>query len=106
MDRRPAAAQRPGEQLAGAAGCLAQARTSGATAVTRRLLEYWTAPDRDRPLFFCQVEALETVIYLTECAAKQGDGWTTDRVRQANADANPELLRTAMKMATGTARPW
>lgn len=76
----------------------------GTTAVTRRLLEYWTAPDRDRPLFFCQVEALEAVVYLTECAAKQGDGWALDRVRQANAGANPELFRTAMKMATGTGK--
>lgn len=76
----------------------------GTSAVTRRLLEYWTAADRDRPLFFCQVEALETVIYLTECAAKQGDGWALDRLRAENAQANPELVRTAMKMATGTGK--
>lgn len=32
----------------------------GATPVTRRLLESWTNPERERPLFFCQIEALET----------------------------------------------
>jgi type III restriction enzyme len=30
------------------------------TPVTRTLLEHWLAEDRDRPLFFCQVEALES----------------------------------------------
>src|SRR5438067_4636361 len=30
------------------------------TPVTRALLEHWHADDRFRPLFFCQLEALET----------------------------------------------
>jgi type III restriction enzyme len=33
---------------------------SGVTATTRRLLDYWNDPARDRKLFFCQIEALET----------------------------------------------
>src|SRR5262249_44479202 len=47
------------------------------TPVTRALLEHWTNPDRDRRLFFCQVEALETLIFLTEVAkqTKYGDAW-------------------------------
>ncbi|MDO9586153.1 MAG: hypothetical protein Q7I93_06715, partial [Syntrophales bacterium] len=32
----------------------------GVTPTTRRLLAYWLAPDREKKLFFCQVEALET----------------------------------------------
>src|SRR5687767_13568398 len=32
------------------------------TPISRRLLRYWTNPDRERKLFFCQVEALETAI--------------------------------------------
>jgi type III restriction enzyme len=32
------------------------------TPTTRQLLDYWRSPDRDRKLFFCQVEALETAI--------------------------------------------
>ncbi len=42
----------------------------GVTGTTRRLLEYWTNPDRERKLFFCQIEALETSIYITECAKR------------------------------------
>ena len=40
------------------------------TGVTRRLLEYWTDPERERKLFYCQIEALETAIFLTEAASK------------------------------------
>jgi len=45
----------------------------GVTPTTRRLLEYWTDPERERRLFFCQVEAVETPIYLTEAASKFND---------------------------------
>ena len=37
-----------------------------ATAVTRELLRFWAREDRPRRLFFCQLEAVETVIYLNE----------------------------------------
>ena len=37
----------------------------GVTRTTRRLLEYWQRRDRDRRLFFCQIEAVETAIYLS-----------------------------------------
>src|SRR5207237_3852384 len=38
------------------------------TPATRALLEHWHAEDRFRPLFFCQIEALETLIFITEVA--------------------------------------
>jgi type III restriction enzyme len=38
----------------------------GATTVTKQLLRHWARPDRPRRLFFCQREAVETVIYLAE----------------------------------------
>ena len=38
----------------------------GATTVTRELLAHWWNPDRQRRLFFCQLEAVETIIYLQE----------------------------------------
>ena len=38
------------------------------TPVTRALLDHWHAEDRFRPLFFCQVESLETLIFLTSTA--------------------------------------
>jgi type III restriction enzyme len=44
----------------------------GITTVTRQLLEYWTNPDRERRLFFCQIEALETFIYITEVSTSGG----------------------------------
>ena len=34
----------------------------GVTQVTRKLLQHWTDPDRENKLFFCQVEALETLM--------------------------------------------
>ncbi len=38
----------------------------GATPVTKQLLRHWTRTDRARRLFFCQIEAVETIIYLNE----------------------------------------
>lgn len=38
----------------------------GVTKTTTRLLQYWKNPERERKLFFCQIEALETAIYITE----------------------------------------
>ncbi len=38
----------------------------GATNVTKELLKWWTNPNRSRRLFFCQCEAVETLIYLAE----------------------------------------
>jgi type III restriction enzyme len=38
----------------------------GASHITRELLQYWARSDRHRRLFFCQREAVETVVYLAE----------------------------------------
>ena len=51
------------------------------TATTKVLLEHWTSPDRERRLFFAQVEAAETAIYLVEAAAKAGDTWVEEQLR-------------------------
>ncbi|RME70736.1 MAG: restriction endonuclease subunit R [Chloroflexi bacterium] len=76
----------------------------GVTRTTRRLLAYWQRPDREPRLFFAQIEALETAIYLTEVAQKYGDGWIIEQLRAGNREANPELFRIAFKMATGTGK--
>jgi type III restriction enzyme len=81
-----------------------QARYPGVTPTTRRLLDYWTDETRERPLFFCQIEALETAIYLTECATKQGDTWIGNELRRFADDQNPGLYRMALKMATGSGK--
>ena len=76
----------------------------GITRTTARLLEYWQRPDRERRLFFCQIEALETAIYITEVAGKYGDAWIENELHRANEDANPLLYRIAIKMATGSGK--
>jgi type III restriction enzyme len=67
-------------------------------------LEYWQRPEREKKLFFCQIEALETAIYITEVAKKYGDAWIENDLRTANAGANPLLSRIAFKMATGSGK--
>jgi type III restriction enzyme len=76
----------------------------GITPVTKQLLNYWNNPEREKKLFFCQIEALETVIYLTECAKTRGDSWMLNALTEANALANPGLDRMSMKMATGSGK--
>ncbi|MCL4486647.1 MAG: DEAD/DEAH box helicase family protein, partial [Chloroflexi bacterium] len=76
----------------------------GVTPTTARLLAYWTDPTREKRLFFCQIEALETAIYLTEVASKYNDGWIENKIREANDSSNPGLPRTAFKMATGSGK--
>jgi type III restriction enzyme len=76
----------------------------GITHTTRRLLDHWTDPERSRKLFFCQVEAVETAIYIAEVAKKYGDVFIENSLRQFNDDANPDLFRIAFKMATGSGK--
>jgi type III restriction enzyme len=69
----------------------------GTSNVTRRLLEWWFERDEERKaqrkrFFFCQQEAIESVIYLYEANNKQKMPETGD------------LLRYALKMATGTGK--
>ncbi len=72
----------------------------GVTAATQRLLEHWRRRDVEgiRP-FFCQVEAVETAIWLTEVAPRDR---RHDKFRKhlegANEQANPGLFRIALKM--------
>lgn len=74
---------------------------------TARLLQHWRQHQFQgiRP-FFCQVEAVETAIWLAEVAPKAGAryGKLLDHLKNANAQANPELLRIALKLATGAGK--
>lgn len=72
----------------------------GVTPETRRLLLHWSDLDRERKLFFCQREAVETLIWLTEVAPKK----FKDDIQRANLEANPGLYRLASKMATGAGK--
>jgi type III restriction enzyme len=42
--------------------------------------DFWTHPRREKCLFFCQIEALETVIYLAEVVTKYGDAWIENTI--------------------------
>jgi type III restriction enzyme len=78
----------------------------GVTAETRRLLQHWRYHSFSgiRP-FFCQVEAVETAIWLTEVAPgdKAGKGFL-EHLENANGEANPGLPRLALKLATGAGK--
>jgi type III restriction enzyme len=76
----------------------------GLTKVSRDLLMYWSDPDRENKLFFCQIEALETFMWVTEVAERSGEAWAINKLRQASAEANPGLYRLAFKMATGSGK--
>ncbi len=76
----------------------------GVTPTTARLISYWTDPEREKKLFFCQNEALETAIYITEVAKKYSDAWIENAIREANDTSNPGLPRMAFKMATGSGK--
>ncbi|MDP3763382.1 MAG: DEAD/DEAH box helicase family protein, partial [bacterium] len=76
----------------------------GITKTSRDLLSYWQDDSRENKLFFCQIEALETLIYINEVAEKSGDTWIISELKKANNDANPGLYRLAFKMATGSGK--
>ena len=76
------------------------------TPETARLLGHWRHHEFSsvRP-FFCQVEAVETAIWLTEVAPQSRNGKRLlDHLDAANKDANPELMRFALKLATGAGK--
>src|SRR5437870_10876912 len=76
------------------------------TPETTRLLQHWRQHQFSniRP-FFCQVEAVETAIWLTEVAPHTGRGKAfLEHLANANHDANPELMRLALKLATGAGK--
>jgi type III restriction enzyme len=77
------------------------------TPETARLLQHWRHHKFSgvRP-FFCQVEAVETAIWLTEVApqiGKIGESFI-EHLANASNDANPELMRLALKLATGAGK--
>ena len=77
------------------------------TPETVHLLTHWRHHrfNSIRP-FFCQVEAIETVIWLTEVAPKIGKVGSKflEHLANANNDANPDLMRLALKLATGAGK--
>ena len=77
------------------------------TAETARLLKHWRHHEfaAIRP-FFCQLEAAETAIWLTEVAPRSGReaAGFLEHLQSANEQANPGLSRLALKLATGAGK--
>jgi type III restriction enzyme len=78
----------------------------GVTGATQRLLEHWRHHEFAGPRpFFCQLEAVETIIWLTEIAPRRAASkGLLDQIAKSNEEANPALFRLAMKMATGSGK--
>ncbi len=77
------------------------------TPETARLLQHWRGHEfSDYRPFFCQVEAVETVIWLTEVAPSKGKAGRAflEHLEAANEQANPGLARLALKLATGAGK--
>ncbi|MCB9859993.1 MAG: DEAD/DEAH box helicase family protein [Phycisphaeraceae bacterium] len=77
------------------------------TPETTRLLQHWRHHvfSTLRP-FFCQVEAVETLIWLSEVAPHLGKEarFFLDHFECASEQANPGLQRLALKLATGAGK--
>lgn len=93
----------------------------GVTQITRTLLEHWRREEREQPLFFCQLEAVETIIWLHEAHAadRQGlffsglpsipqtlpPGYQEEGEQRLPLEqVHPEFRRYCCKMATGTGK--
>ena len=72
---------------------------AGVTGITRRLLEHWRNPEErtNKRFFFCQLEAIETLIWLLEAdeSEKVGIDIPSD---------GGEFVRLCSKMATGSGK--
>ncbi len=77
------------------------------TPETARLLKHWRHHQfTDFRPFFCQVEAVETIIWLTEVAPSLGKRGSRflEEIEDASQQANPDLSRMALKLATGAGK--
>lgn len=76
----------------------------GVTPITRKLLLHWADDSRENRVLFCQREAAETTIFLTEVSGRRGYRDFRRTLETVNAEHNSGLPRVAMKMATGTGK--
>jgi type III restriction enzyme len=77
------------------------------TPETAWLLKHWRHHKfNDIRPFFCQVEAAETAIWLTEVAPNAGkaEKGFLEHLADANHAANSDLMRLALKLATGAGK--
>jgi type III restriction enzyme len=83
-------------------------RWPNVTPTTRDLLEHWNRAERRRPLLFCQREAAETIIWLTEASAADRQGIDIPKDEPNDLESlgrsYPALRRYCCKMATGSGK--
>lgn len=86
-------------QIRGRVKAWREADYPGATGITRRLLAHWYDLEQrgDRPFFFCQIEAMETLIWLAEASLAERQGI------EIPSDGG-EFARLCSKMATGSGK--
>ncbi len=73
-----------------------------ATQVTKQLLRHWQAKDRKRRLFFCQIEAAETIIYINEILASGRNTKWTQKVTKTDFDKMLKGERPSLAEGMGT----
>lgn len=80
---------------------------AGVTRTTLELMQYWRREGREKRLFYAQLEAAETVIFLTEARSDYLQGITVP-MDEPSSDQQAEgvtaFLRYACKMATGSGK--
>src|SRR5712692_41818 len=79
----------------------------GVTRTTDELLRYWTREGREKRLFYAQLEAAQTIIFLTEARADFLQGISVPRDEPSDdqkAEGYTGFRRVASKMATGSGK--
>jgi type III restriction enzyme len=82
-------------------------RYPGVTRTTLELLEWWRRDGREKRLFYAQLEAAETLIFMTEARADFRQGIEIPREdlsEEKKAQGYAGFTRFACKMATGTGK--
>lgn len=69
----------------------------GITGITRALIKHWKNPERETKFFFCQLEAIETIVWLTETPDTEKQGI------EIPGDGG-SFRRLCSKMATGSGK--
>ena len=79
----------------------------GATRMTNDLLTHWTRPEREKRLFFAQLEAAQTIIFLNEARSDFLQGIDVPREEvpeETQLRGYAGFARYACKMATGSGK--
>ena len=78
----------------------------GITSITKQLLEHWKNSEREQKLFFCQIETIETLIWLIEASSSdkqgikiEGDGGLFERLCSKMATGSGKTIVMAMLIA-------